>query len=153
MNPTVSATEYRERLIPGVGLFAATLLIAPAVAMVFMPIAIGASIPAGIIAYLLIVTFLFTTSPSIKVANGRLHAGRAQIALEQLGDVELLGAEALRRALGTDLDVRSYLLVRGWVHSGVRIANIDPTDPAPYWIITTRRPQALADAIAASRGA
>ncbi|MGJ0204462.1 DUF3093 domain-containing protein [Leucobacter sp. gxy201] len=151
MNTAAAATAYRERLVPGVGLFAAVLLVAPAVAMVLVPIAIEASIPAGIIAYLVIAGFLFATSPTIRVADGRLHAGRAQIALEHLGAVELLGSEALRRAIGPELDARNYLLVRGWVRTGVRIANIDPADPAPYWIITTRRPQALADAIAGAR--
>lgn len=146
-------TEYRERLIPGIGLFAAVLLVAPAVAMVLMPIAINAAIPAGIIAYLLIATFLFATSPRVSVSDGVLRAGNAQISVDQLGEIELLGAEALRRALGPGLDMRSFLLIRGWIHRGVRIANIDPADPAPYWIITTRRPQALAEAIDAARTA
>ena len=150
---SATATTYRERLVPGIGLFAAVLLVAPAVAMVLMPIAISASIPAGIIAYLLVALFLFATSPSISVADGQLHAGRAHISLDQLGEIELLGADALRSALGTELDARSYLVVRGWIHRGVRIKNIDPADPAPYWILTSRRPQALADAIEAARRA
>jgi hypothetical protein len=42
-------------------------------------------------------------------------------------------------------------VVRGWIHRGVRIDNIDPADPAPFWIITTRHPQKLAEAIEAAK--
>jgi hypothetical protein len=28
---------------------------------------------------------------------------------------------------------------------------VDPADPTPYWLLSSRRPQALADAIAAAR--
>ncbi|GAB2552032.1 DUF3093 domain-containing protein [Leucobacter ruminantium] len=151
MTSDAPATAYRERLVPGIGLFAAVLLLAPAVAMVTLPIASEYAIPAGACAYLLVALVLFLSSPSVRVSDGRLFAGRAQIPVDQLGEVELLGAEALREAIGPELDARSYLLVRGWIHRGVRIENIDPADPAPYWIITSRRPRALADAIASAR--
>lgn len=147
------APTYRERLVPGFGFFAVLLLLAPAVTMVVMPIAPEAALASGIGSYLLIAVIMFMLSPSLRISGGRLYAGRAQIALDQLGEIELLGADALRQAIGVDLDARSYLVVRGWIHRGVRIENTDPQDPAPYWIITTRRPQAFADAIEAARTA
>ena len=153
MNSDTPATTFRERLIPGIGLFAAILLFIPAVSMVMLPIASEAALPTGIGVYLLMAVTLLMLSPTVRVESGRLTAGRAQIPVDQLGEVELLGADALREAIGPSLDARSFLVVRGWIHRGVRIANIDPADPAPYWIITTRRPQALADAITASRRA
>lgn len=153
MNSAAPAPSYRERLFPGIGLFTAVLLLAPAVALVTLPIAANAAVPAGVVAYLLVAVTLLLLSPTVRVADGVLVAGRAQIPVDQLGEIELLGAEGLRAALGPSLDARSYLLVRGWIHRGVRIANIDPADPAPYWIITTRRPQALADAVEAARTA
>jgi hypothetical protein len=57
----------------------------------------------------------------------------------------------MRAAIGPGVDARSYLVVRGWIHRGVRIDNIDPADPAPFWIITTRHPQKLAEAIEAAK--
>ena len=148
-----AATTYRERLVPGFGFFAILLLLAPAVTMVVMPIAPEAAVASGIGSYVLIAVIMFMLSPTIRVSGNRLYAGRAQIDITQLGTPELLGADALRQAIGVDLDARSYLVVRGWIHRGVRIPNIDVNDPAPYWIITTRRPTAFAEAIEAARTA
>ena len=52
---------------------------------------------------------------------------------------------------GTGLDARAYLVIRGWVHSVVRVPITDPADPAPYWLLSTRRPTELAAAINGSR--
>lgn len=146
-----STTDYRERLVPGPGLFLAVLLVVPAVSLVLTPVNAPIAVPTAVIVYVLCAVLLFTLSPTVRLAGGVLEAGRARIPVSQLGEIELLGAEALRQAIGPGLDARSYLLVRGWIHRGVRIANIDPADPAPYWIITTRHPRRLADAIEASR--
>ncbi|WP_427868864.1 DUF3093 domain-containing protein [Leucobacter luti] len=145
------ARPYRERLLPGPGLFLALLLLIPGVTLVLMPINSGIALPVGIAVFLLVLLALFLMSPVIAISGGNLTAGRATIPLTELGRVELLGAEGLRAAIGPGLDARSYLLVRGWIHRGVRIENIDAADPAPYWILTTRHPQRLADAIEAAR--
>lgn len=152
-SPAVSTRSYRERLIPGPGLFIALLLVIPAVALVLTAVNSAIAIPTGVIVYLIASVTLLLLSPTIEVVGDRLVAGRATIPVDQLGEIELLGAEGLRAAIGPALDARSYLLVRGWIHRGLRIANIDPADPAPVWILTTRHPQRLAEAIQAARGA
>ncbi|WP_053383981.1 DUF3093 domain-containing protein [Leucobacter celer] len=150
-SPDVSTRNYRERLIPGPGLFVALLLAIPAVALVLTPVNAAIAIPTGVIVYLIVSATLLLLSPTITVAEGKLVADRATIPVEQLGGIELLGSEGLRAAIGPGLDARSFMLVRGWIHRGLRIENIDPADPAPVWILTTRHPQRLADAIEAAR--
>jgi len=144
-------TDYRERLVPGPGLFLAVLLVVPAISLVLTPVNASIAFPTAVIVYLLCAVLLFTLSPTVTLSDGVLEAGRARIPVDQLGDIELLGAEALRHAIGPGLDARCYLLVRGWIHRGVKIENIDQADPAPFWIITTRHPRRLADAIEATR--
>ncbi|MEJ6490485.1 DUF3093 domain-containing protein [Leucobacter sp. USCH14] len=146
-----AVTTYRERLLPGVSLFISMLLVIPAVALVLTPINAQWAIPTGVIVYAILAATFLLLSPSIVVADGRLSAGRAEIPVSLLGEVELLGSEALRSAIGPGSDARNYLLLRGWIHRGVRIANIDPADPAPHWILTSRHPQKLAEAVAAAR--
>ncbi|UOQ58616.1 DUF3093 domain-containing protein [Leucobacter allii] len=146
-----TARRYRERLVPGPGIFIATLLLIPAVTLVLFAIEASIALPTGIVVYLITAVTLLLLSPTVSVEGGRLVAGRAAIPVSQLGRIELLGAAELRRAIGPGLDARSYLLVRGWIHRGVSIENIDPADPAPQWIITTRHPQKLAEAIEAAR--
>ncbi|MBS3181231.1 DUF3093 domain-containing protein [Leucobacter sp. Marseille-Q4368] len=144
-------TTYRERLLPGVSLFIALVLVIPAVALVLTPINAQWAIPTGVAVYVILAVTFLLLSPSITVENGRLVAGRAEIPVALLGDIELLGAERLKAAIGPGSDARNYLLLRGWIHRGVRIANVDPADPAPHWILTSRHPQKLADAITAAR--
>lgn len=147
MQTETQAGTFTERLVPGPGLFIGLFMLAPMTALVMIAISTELAIPVGLAVYALVMTILMMTSPVISVENGVLTAGRARIPVEYLGDAELLGEAALRQAIGLECDARAYLLIRGWIHSGVRIANIDPADPAPYWVLTTRRPQALADAI------
>ncbi|MBL3700379.1 DUF3093 domain-containing protein [Leucobacter luti] len=150
--PASPATPaYRERLVPGPGLFLALLLLVPAVALITTPINAALAIPVGVLVFLIAAITLLLLAPTVRVVGDRLVAGHAEIPVAQLGDMQLLGSEALRAAIGPGLDARSFLLVRGWIHRGVKIDNIDPADPAPYWIITTRHPQKLADAIRAAR--
>lgn len=134
-------------------MFLALMLLLPAVSLVFTPINASIAIPVGVAVYLIAAITLFLLSPSIRIRGTRLIAGHAEIPVSQLGEIELLGAEGLRAAIGPGLDARSFLLVRGWIHRGVRIVNIDPADPAPYWILTTRHPQKLADSIRAAQAA
>lgn len=149
---TPPPSAYRERLVPGPGLFIALVLLIPAVALVFTPINAPFAIPMGVIVFLIACVTMLLLAPTVRVTGGTLVAGHAEIPVSQLGEIELLGSEALRAAIGPGLDARSFLMVRGWIHRGIRIINIDPADPAPYWIITTRHPQKLADAIRAARG-
>lgn len=147
--PTTSS--YRERLLPGPSLFISLILIIPAVALVLTPINAQWAIPTGIIVYVILALTFLLLSPSIEVADHSLVAGRARIPLHHLGTVELLGAEALKAAIGPGADARNYLLLRGWIHRGVRIEVTDANDPAPFWILTTRHPQKLSAAIASTR--
>jgi hypothetical protein len=153
MTTTASTQDYRERLIPGPGLFIALLMLVPGVTLVMTPINDELALPLGITLYVLLAVSFLLLSPSLAVRNGRLTAGRAEIPVDQLGAIELLGAEALRSAIGPGTDARNFLLIRGWIHRGVRIENVDPADPAPLWILTTRHPEKLAAAIEAAKRA
>lgn len=143
----VSPSNYRERLWPSPGLMIALLLLLPAVYMVITPIQASLAIPIAIAVYLLIAGSLVLMSPVVQISGGEFSAGSARIPVTALGEVELLDDAGLRRAIGPGADARAYLLVRGFIHRGIRVEITDPADPTPYWILTTRRPQQLAAAI------
>lgn len=153
MTLEASTHNYRERLIPGPGLFLALLMLVPGITLVMTPINPQLALPLGVGIYVLIAASFLLLSPSLYVHNGRLIAGRAEIAVEHLGEIELLGADGLRRAIGPGVDARSFLLLRGWIHRGVRVEIVDPADPVPQWILTTRHPEKLATAITAAKQA
>jgi len=89
--------------------------------------------------------------PRVSVDRATLRAGRAHIRLEHVGEVTALDAEGVRRQAGVDADARAYLLLRPYLKHGVRIDIVDPADPTPYWLVSTRRPDALVSALEASR--
>ena len=101
----------------------------------------------------LALAFVSYGSARVEVSAGRLQAGRARIGLEHVGEVTPLDAEAMRRLAGQDADARAYLLLRPYLKRGVRVEITDPADPAPYWLISSRRPDRLAAALMGSRSA
>ncbi|GAB2759560.1 DUF3093 family protein [Nocardioides salsibiostraticola] len=90
-------------------------------------------------------------SATIRVANGRLHAGRAQIDLRHVGAITPLDASATRQTAGRDADVRAHLLLRPYLKRSVQLEITDPRDPAPYWLLCTRHPADLASALTSHR--
>lgn len=87
------------------------------------------------------------------VGDGWFRAGRARIELEHLGPAEALDADATRHVSGPGADARAYLLLRPYLKQSVKVAVTDPADPAPYWLVSSRHPQALAGALNAARSA
>lgn len=89
----------------------------------------------------------------VQVENGWFRAGRASIQIDHVGQVRVLDAEQTRRIAGVDADARAYLLLRPYLKRAVQVELVDPRDPTPYWLVNTRRPQALATTLAEVRDA
>lgn len=138
---------YRERLWPTPWLFVAGLLLIPAVILMLAPISLPLAIPSSLIAYGLLCLFLVATSPMIEVQDGELRAGRARISRNLLGSVERLDPEQTRVALSTGSDARAYLVIRSWIPESLKISVTDSTDPTPYWLVSTRNPEGLRNAL------
>lgn len=153
MTETQPARTYAERLWPSIPFFVALLLIVPSFTVLLTPFSVTAGIISGISVYLGVSAVFLVFSRKISVEGGRLNAGRATIAIEHLGDIEVLDPNELKLAIGRRLDARAYLAISGWIRRGVRIAITDPSDPAPYWVVSSRHPEQLRDAIVAAQRA
>jgi hypothetical protein len=86
-------------------------------------------------------------SARLEVGEGGFRAGRARIGPEHLGAAEPLDAEHTRRVSGREADARAFLLLRPYLKRAVRVEITDPADPAPYWLVSSRRPEELAGAL------
>ena len=86
-------------------------------------------------------------SARVAVADGELRAGRAHIELHHLGEAVALDADQTRRAAGVDADARAFLVLRPYLKRAVRVTITDPADPTPYWLVGTRHPERLAEAL------
>jgi DNA-binding helix-hairpin-helix protein with protein kinase domain len=89
----------------------------------------------------------------VQITNQELVAGRARVPIELIGEVTGYTGEEATLERGQRLDARAWLLIRGWVAPVVRVELADPTDPTPYWIVSTRRPNEVVAAIAKARAA
>jgi len=139
--------DFRERVLPGVGGWAAALGFAVVLGIALWPASSAIGITVGVVAAVAGLGGLWWTSPVVAVQDGELRAGRAAIPAVLLGQVTTLDAEAMRAELGPRLDARAYVCLRAWARTGVHVALEDPEDPTPYWLVSTRRPQELADAV------
>ncbi|MET0999205.1 MAG: DUF3093 domain-containing protein [Marmoricola sp.] len=147
-----SPASYSERLsVPLRWWVQATMLVATLwlAFVVAMPAWAAWSATAALL-LVMIGLFLWFGSAQVTVRDDVLHAGRAHIPLALIGPAETLDAEETRRVHGVDADARAFLLMRPYLKRAVRIPVRDPADPTPYWLVSTRRPDELAAALAAA---
>ncbi len=148
----IKGARYSERLWPSFAVWFGTafvlLMIDAAVwAALGVPTGIGFAVLTAITA----VYWLASASPTITVVDAELRAGRAHLDVGHISDVEVLDASESRAAMGRDADGRTYLVTRGWVATAVRFLITDPADPTPDWIVGSRHPIELAEAILAAQ--
>lgn len=146
-------SSYRERLWPAAWMYLVIALIVPATMLVFTPISLVAGVVTAIVLVAACLVLLLASAPTIALEDGALRAGRARIPLDLVGDALPARGEEARHERGPGLDARAHLVLRGWVDPVLRVQILDPDDPAPYWLVSTRRPEELAAAIDAERAA
>ncbi|HLK95335.1 MAG TPA: DUF3093 domain-containing protein [Nocardioidaceae bacterium] len=88
----------------------------------------------------------------VGVQGGEIVAGAAHLPLHWVGAVTPLDADEARRVRGPGADANAFLLLRPWVATAIRVDVVDPADPTPYWLVSTRRPERFAAAVSTARG-
>ena len=146
---TASPTHYRERLSVPIRWWAqGTMLVASLwlAVIVAVPGAVAWAVTGAAVA-LMATLFLTYGAALVSVEDGWFRAGRARVELRFVGEVGPLDAETTRLVAGRDADARAYLLLRPYRKKAVKVSLRDPADPTPYWLVSTRRPDALAAAL------
>jgi hypothetical protein len=142
---------FSERLWPSVGVWLLIPLVAGIGVVAFTPIGVPVGVAVGLVIAAVLVAIAVYTTPEVAVRDGELVAGRAHIPVGLLGGVTVVRGEDARIQRGPALDARAFLLIRGWVDQLVRVELRDAQDPTPYWLVSTRRPEELAQALDAAR--
>lgn len=142
-----SMSSYRERLWPSPALLLALLLLIPATLLVFVPINPGVGLVVAVLLYVGSVGFLVLSSPRISVGAEGLTVGAAHLAPEWIGTVTWFDGTEATAERGVRLDARAWLAIRGGIAPVVRVDVTDTADPTPYWLISSRRPAELAEAL------
>ena len=149
--PSAPTVLYRERLLPS----RLVWLIPPATGISFWFIISAVHNLTGVVIAITVTialtVLLWATSPVVQVRADEQrrwwHAGRARIEVEHLGAGEVLDAQAMRQAMGRELSTTAFVCQRPWVPSGVRVQITDAEDPTPYWLVSTRDPHGLLEAL------
>jgi hypothetical protein len=138
---------YRERLTPSLWAFVGAAVAAPMAAMVFVPFDTTFALGIGVVVAIVVIWLLLAAAPRIEVREGVLRAGRAHIRVDLLGSVDWLTGADARQLRGPGLPRAAWHLIRGGIDGIVRIEVVDPEDPTPVWIVSSRTPDRLAAAI------
>jgi hypothetical protein len=144
-------TIYRERLVPGPWVFISTALIIPAALLVFLPINEFVGVVAAIVLYTACVAMLLLFSPVVEVTTTTVIAGRARLPMQNVGETTGYTRTEATAERGQRLDARAWLVIRGWVDPVIKIQVNDDRDPVPYWLVSTRHPDAVIRAIDEAR--
>lgn len=142
---------YVERLTPAWWVWVVAVGFAGSFGIVLSRVDPTAALVVMAVVLVLVVAALLRTTPTVAVDPEVFVAGRARMPLGVVSQVEVLDRDAMLRARTVELDVRSYLLLRGWVPGGVRVHLADPEDETPYWLVSSRRPERLAAALESAR--
>ena len=87
----------------------------------------------------------------IAVRDGELLVDDARLPVRFVADAIALDAAGRREVLGVGADPLAFVVQRPWVSGAVQVVLDDPADPTPYWVVSSRHPVRLADAILAAR--
>lgn len=127
---------FSVSFVSAVGLYAG-----PAVALV-ASLVTAAAVAAALLAY---------GSVRVVVDADGLHAGAAVLDWDAAGEAVVHDRAATESRLGADADHSAWLFVRGYLPESIEVTVADPADPHPYWLVSTRHPAELMDAIERAR--
>ncbi|MFI2615388.1 DUF3093 domain-containing protein [Streptomyces sp. NPDC018584] len=143
---------YEERLTAPRSWWFASVLVGVAMALIMLPFGtlplLGGLV--GGTAVAAVVTSAYG-SVRIRVVAGSLVAGDAKIPVSALGEAEVLTGEETRAWRSYKADPRAFMLLRAYIPTALRVTITDPADPTPYAYLSTRHPQALAEALESVR--
>ena len=97
-----------------------------------------------ITATIAIIYIAFLMRSTITFDGKELRIDRAHIDMKYLGNAKILDSTAMRLLRTRDADPAAYLAIKFWIPTGLKIAVVDPRDPTPYWLITSKRGEEIA---------
>ncbi len=141
--------RYEERVVPSAAWWA--LAVASGVVAGWIlwvaTTAVAGMVAAVVVAALALAAVAAWTLRIGVDADGTLHVGRAVLGPADRGACVPLDGAAFRHLHGPGADTRAVLMTRPWARTGVQVPVTDPADPAPYWLVSSARPAALAAAL------
>jgi hypothetical protein len=89
----------------------------------------------------------------IAVQGDELLVDDARLPVAVVADALALDAAGRREVLGVAAHPYAFVVQRPWIAGAVQVILADPEDPTPYWVVSSRHPLRLTQAILAARDA
>lgn len=138
---------YSERVLPNIGTFVATFVFLPSAAIVSEPFDVRVGLVIGVFGVLIIWALLFVKAPRIQVSRTDLKVNQVSIPLTLVGEPITISKNEIFEERGPKLKLEAHKVFQGTVTTALKIPILDPEDPTPYWLISTRNPGKFAQAI------
>ena len=138
---------YSERVVPNFGTFAAVFVLFPSIVIIAEPFDILLGLVIGLIALGVIWGLLIFRAPRILVSSTELRVGRVSISRKLIGPAQVISKNEIFEERGPKLDPAAHKVFQGTVKTAVKIPIADPEDPTPYWLVSTRNPVKLSEAL------
>jgi hypothetical protein len=106
-----------------------------------------AAINAFAISVVLGLAAIYFATTSIIVADGELRIQRAHIPVKYLGACEIVSKKSFGFERTRGADPAAYFATTFWISEGLKVEVTDTRDSTPYWLISTRRAEELANAL------
>lgn len=100
----------------------------------------------GVLTIWLIFLF-FRTALVIHIDESFLYVGQAKIERTYIGSAIALNNAELKLIRTRDADPSAYLAIRFWASKAVKVEVSDNRDTTPYWLISSKNPQRLVEAL------
>ncbi|MFM1783949.1 MAG: hypothetical protein RLZZ579_226 [Actinomycetota bacterium] len=117
------------------------------VSLALAPFGWGVAISVGLVIWTGVTAIFWFLSPKIEVTQKELLAGKFVIPRSVIGNVAGFDGEQARQIKGPKLSPAAALLLRGDIGPVVRIEIVDPQDPTPYLLLSSRRATELVSAL------
>lgn len=122
-------------------------LIAPTGFLTLSPINADLGAFIGVFGTVLVIALMILLSPVIELTDETLSVDKAKIPREALGLATPIKANDSFSERGPKLNARAFIKFQPTVKTLIKIEIIDPQDPTPYLLFSTRRADLLAKAI------
>lgn len=139
---------YREVISPPLWLLAFIYFL-----LFSMVIAVWASLSPQItrvsfaLSILIVVLIAITSRSKITVEGSKLRVNQAQIEVKYLGKATALSKQEMAVLRTRDADPAAFLALKFWLSRGVKIEIDDDRDKVPYWLISSKNPEKLVQAL------
>ena len=143
---------YRETVWPSLVALMPAILLAPAVGLVITPFTdfVVATL-VGSSAFVLTLVIVLSFAPRILVMKTDrkiyLQVNAASIEASHISSAAIITKSAVRKERGPALDARSFRVFQPSVSEMLKVNLSDARDATPYWLVSTRNPEALKAAL------